>query len=141
MRTYSVQGQSTLDVLRRRHSPLTHFSESQAPGSALSASIAIARHRPLQSAFEPILQALLQSMDFQAVALRSKALRGLSAIVQVDPDVLGQSSVRQAFEARLSDTSPAVRDSAVDLIGKYMVQKPILASEYYPHIALRINVS
>ena len=80
-------------------------------------------------------------MDFQAVALRSKALRGLSAIVQVDPDVLALSNVRQAFEARLSDPSPAVRDSAVDLIGKYMVQKPNLAEEYYPHIALRVHVS
>lgn len=80
-------------------------------------------------------------MDFQAVTLRSKALRGLSAIVQVDPDVLALSNVRRAFEARLSDPSPAVRDSAVDLIGKYVVQKPNLAEEYYPFIALRVLVS
>lgn len=80
-------------------------------------------------------------MDFSAVALRAKALKGLSTIIQVDPDVLGLTQVRHAFEARLSDPSPAVREPAVDLIGKYMLLKPDLAAEYYPQIALRINVS
>lgn len=79
-------------------------------------------------------------MDLTAVALRAKALRGLSTIVSVDPDVLGLPQVRQAFEARLSDPSPAVREPAVDLVGKYMLQKPALAAEYYPHIALRVTV-
>lgn len=80
-------------------------------------------------------------MGLSAVGLRAKALKGLSTIVQVDPDVLALGSVRQAFEARLSDPSPAVREPAVDLVGKYMLQKPSLAEEYYPHIALRVNVS
>jgi cohesin loading factor subunit SCC2 len=34
-----------------------------------------------------------------------------------------------------------VRDAAVDLVGKYIVQKPALAAEYYRHIAERIEVS
>jgi cohesin loading factor subunit SCC2 len=34
-----------------------------------------------------------------------------------------------------------VRDIAVDLVGKYIVQKPSLATEYYRHIADRIEVS
>jgi cohesin loading factor subunit SCC2 len=45
------------------------------------------------------------------------------------------------LEDRLSDGSPAVRDIAVDLVGKYIVQKPTLATEYYRHIADRIEVS
>jgi hypothetical protein len=52
-----------------------------------------------------------------------------------------QPFVKVALEDRLSDNSPAVRDIAVDLVGKYIVQKPSLATEYYRHIADRINVS
>lgn len=52
-----------------------------------------------------------------------------------------QPAVSQAIEDRLSDTSPAVRDAAVELVGKYVVNKPNLAREYYPALSLRIGVS
>ncbi|WWC90225.1 uncharacterized protein L201_005158 [Kwoniella dendrophila CBS 6074] len=94
--------------------------------NATTASIAISRGRQLQNAIDPILLALLGVMDNPAVGLRSKALRGI-----------GSPQIRQALENRLSDPSPAVRDAAVELVGKYIVQKPKLAAEYYPHIAQR----
>jgi len=123
--------------------------------NALQASIALGRGRPLQSAFDPILRAIGASLDSTVVALRSKALRALGSIVTVDPDVLALVStaltgyvkadeepfVKEALEDRLSDGSPAVRDIAVDLVGKYIVQKPTLATEYYRHIADRVEVS
>lgn len=49
--------------------------------------------------------------------------------------------MKQAIDERLSDSSAAVRDAAVELVGKYVVQKPSLAVEYYPHLALRVSVS
>ena len=52
-----------------------------------------------------------------------------------------QPLVHQAFKNRLSDSSPAVRDASVELVGKYVVKTPALAAEYYPHIALRVSVS
>lgn len=39
------------------------------------------------------------------------------------------------------DSSPAVRDAAVELIGKYMVDSPEVAGDYYAKIADRIAVS
>lgn len=60
--------------------------------NAANASIAIARSRPLQSAFGPILGALVATMGVLTIALRSKALKGLSTIVTVDPDVLSNVS-------------------------------------------------
>ncbi|WVQ94119.1 hypothetical protein IAU59_001197 [Kwoniella sp. CBS 9459] len=104
---------------------------------ATQASIAASRGRPLQSAVDPILFALLGVMDNPAVGLRSKALRGIGAVLIVDPEVLGSPQIQQALEDRLADPSPAVRDAAVELIGKYIVQRPKLAAEYYPHIAQR----
>ena len=53
---------------------------------------------------------------------------------------LHESSVKQAIDERLSDSSAAVRDAAVELIGKYVVQKSSLAAEYYPDLALRVSV-
>jgi cohesin loading factor subunit SCC2 len=43
----------------------------------------------LQSAFDPILRALVGAMDLSVVDVRVKALRGLASIVVVDPEVLG----------------------------------------------------
>jgi cohesin loading factor subunit SCC2 len=49
----------------------------------------VSRGRSLQSAFEPILHALIGALDFSVVGMRAKALRGLSGIVVVDPEILG----------------------------------------------------
>lgn len=54
---------------------------------------------------------------------------------------MGQPYVKQALEDRLADPSPAVRDAAVELVGKYIVQKPSLAIDYYPLISARVTVS
>ena len=53
-------------------------------------------------------------------------------------DPLGQSSVRQAIENRLEDPSPSVREAAVELLGKYVVQKPNVAADYYEPLVKRI---
>ena len=49
-------------------------------------------------------------------------------------------NVRRAIEDHLLDNSSAVRDAAVELIGKYVVQRPELAGDYYERIADRIVV-
>jgi cohesin loading factor subunit SCC2 len=45
------------------------------------------------------------------------------------------------MEGHLPDSSPAVPDAAVELIGKYMVDSPEVARDYYGKIADRIAVS
>lgn len=39
------------------------------------------------------------------------------------------------------DSSPQVRDAAVELIGKYITDSPVVAGDYYQKIAERIAVS
>lgn len=48
--------------------------------------------------------------------------------------------MRNAIESHLLDSSAAVRDAAVELIGKYMIDSPVFASDYYQKIADRIAV-
>ncbi|KAG9123567.1 Sister chromatid cohesion protein 2 [Ceratobasidium sp. 392] len=92
----------------------------------------------LRNAFEPILSAILMSLDAPAVFMRTKALRALGLIVTKDPSILKQLNVRRAIESHLMDSSPAVRDAAVELIGKYLVLSPELVDDYYPQISNRI---
>ena len=48
--------------------------------------------------------------------------------------------MRRSIESHLLDSSPAVRDAAVELIGKYIIDFPQLAGNYYNKIADRIAV-
>lgn len=46
-----------------------------------------------------------------------------------------------ALQDRFADSSPAVRDAVIDLVGKYILLKPDVAYEYYPLISARVAVS
>lgn len=105
----------------------------------MEASLALSRSNPMQEAFKMLLHALTQYMDSSAVTQRSKALRGLTQVVLADPDILIDANVRLAIEDRLADASPSVRDAAVELIGKYVVQRSELAVTYFPHLSARVT--
>ncbi|CAE6432892.1 unnamed protein product [Rhizoctonia solani] len=92
----------------------------------------------LRNAFEPILSAIILALDAPAVFMRTKALRSLGLIITKDPSILKQTNVRRAIENHLMDSSPQVRDAAIDLIGKYLVLSPELVDDYYPQISSRI---
>ncbi|KAI8994107.1 hypothetical protein BD414DRAFT_481445 [Trametes punicea] len=92
----------------------------------------------LRNSFHPILTVVLQALDAPPVFMRTKALKALGQIVMSDPSVLSLSNVRRSIETHLLDSSPAVRDAAVELIGKYIIDSPKFASDYYQRIADRI---
>ncbi|KAF7357525.1 Sister chromatid cohesion protein [Mycena sanguinolenta] len=92
----------------------------------------------LRNSFQPILNAVLVALDAPAIFMRTKALRALGQIVTSDPSVLAEPNVRRAIESHLLDSSPAVRDAAVELIGKYMIESPEVAGDYYSKIADRM---
>ncbi|GAC94663.1 DNA repair and meiosis protein [Pseudozyma hubeiensis SY62] len=87
----------------------------------------------------PVLRDLLvEGLNNPLISNRSKALRGIDRIAQVDPDLLDEDSMRSAIEVRLRDSSNAVRDSAVALFGSYLLRKPQHIPKYYKQIAARI---
>lgn len=109
----------------------------------------------LRSSFNPILNTVIQALEAQPVFMRTKALKALGQIITSDPEILSavshvllgkyladdvQRNVRQSIEAHLLDSSPAVRDAAVELIGKYIIESPQLADNYYKQVADRIQV-
>ncbi|KAJ7164731.1 hypothetical protein C8R43DRAFT_1061973 [Mycena crocata] len=92
----------------------------------------------LKKSFQPILNVILNALDAPPIFMRTKALRALGQIVTSDPTILAESSVRRAIESHVADSSPAVRDAAVELIGKYMIDSPEVAGDYYNKIAERM---
>lgn len=92
----------------------------------------------LRNSFGPILNVVLLALDAPAVFMRTKALRALGQIVNSDSSILAAPNVRRAIESHLLDSSPAVRDAAVELIGKYMIEAPEVVGDYYTKIADRI---
>ncbi|KAJ7081353.1 hypothetical protein B0H15DRAFT_924231 [Mycena belliarum] len=92
----------------------------------------------LRNSFQPILNIILLALDAPLIFMRTKALRALGQIVTSDPTILAEPNVRHAIESHLLDSSPAVRDAAVELIGKYMIDSPEVAGDYYNKIADRM---
>ncbi|KAG9017932.1 Sister chromatid cohesion protein 2 [Tulasnella sp. 427] len=92
----------------------------------------------LSGAHDAILNVTLNCLDAPVVFMRTKGLRALGQIMNVDPDVLGKANVKQAIENHLHDLSPAVRDAAVELVSKYIAQSTDLTRDYYPVLADRI---
>ncbi|KAH9480188.1 Protein rad9 [Psilocybe cubensis] len=92
----------------------------------------------LRNSFNPILSIIVMALDAPAIFMRTKALRALGQIVTSDASILANANVRRGIESHLLDSSPAVRDAAVELIGKYMIESPEVAGEYYQKIADRM---
>lgn len=90
---------------------------------------------------EALIERILESCDGSVIAFRQKALKALGAIVEQDSSIFFQPNVRLAVEKRLMDSSPAVRDAALDMLGRYVVYNPELAVQYLPNIAERITDS
>jgi len=97
--------------------------------------------RDLQYALVHISKTILNCMSAPVVAQRTKAIRALGATIAVDPVLLNRGDIRKTIQDRISDSSPAVRDAAIDLVGKYIPDKPDVALQYYPSISSRIAVS
>lgn len=94
--------------------------------------------RALQSGLGFLFKGILSCLNAPVVAHRIKAIKAIGALVAVDPDYLIRSDVNKLLQDRISDSSPAVRDAAIDLIGKYIPDKPDVARQYYSSVSSRI---
>ncbi|KAF9541997.1 Sister chromatid cohesion protein 2 [Mortierella hygrophila] len=89
--------------------------------------------------FDMMLSRILMALEGGAITLRAKSLRALSLIVTGDYAVLSQLNVRRTIALRLQDQSPSVRDAALELVGKYMLQDAAIRKAYYDIVSDRIS--
>ncbi|XP_035208995.1 nipped-B-like protein isoform X2 [Stegodyphus dumicola] len=88
--------------------------------------------------FDLYLSQILQGLSETAVGIRSKAMKCLTLVVEVDPSILTRLDMQKAVHGRLLDCSTSVREATVDLLGKFILINPELINHYYDMLTDRI---
>jgi len=83
---------------------------------------------------------ILSVSSEQTVAIRTKSLRCLTMVVEADANVLARNDMQMWVQNSFLDQSTAVREAAVDLVGKYVLSCHDLIDKYYEMLSLRILV-
>jgi cohesin loading factor subunit SCC2 len=89
-------------------------------------------NRPFLKTFDVYLKQLAAVFQSEAgTNIRSKAMKCLCTVVEADPTILGRNDIKSCVQVGLTDKSVSVREAAIDLIGRYIVQKQLLILQYY----------
>ncbi|XP_073999685.1 nipped-B cohesin loading factor [Rhodnius prolixus] len=98
----------------------------------------LASKRPFSQSFDVYLKHILKVLTETSVLIRTKAMKCLTSIVEVDPGVLGLKEMQLGVSHSFLDHSTSVREAAVDLVGKFILSRPELISTYYDMLSARI---
>ena len=96
----------------------------------------IVHHNNIYYLFLQILFVLTES----SIAIRTKAMKCLTMVVEADPAVLGRNDMQRGVRLSFLDQSTSVREAAVDLVGKFVLSRPELIDKYYDMLSTRILV-
>ncbi|RHY34074.1 hypothetical protein DYB32_001167 [Aphanomyces invadans] len=83
-------------------------------------------HRELCQHFDQMLMAIMAFLTRGQPTFRARVLKALMMIVDSDPLLMGDDHLHQAITLSLSDEATSVRQSAVELVGKYIGLQPML---------------
>lgn len=98
----------------------------------------LASKRSFSQSFDKYLQKIILVVREQSIAIRTKAMKCLAMIVEVDPSILKRKDMQMGVNQKFLDTSISVREAAVDLVGKYVLTSPDLIDQYYDMLSKRI---
>ncbi|XP_063929333.1 nipped-B-like protein isoform X2 [Zophobas morio] len=98
----------------------------------------LASKRYFSQSFDLYLKAILIVLKETSIAIRTKAMKCLTMIVEADPSVLGRHDMQMGVNHSFLDHSTSVREAAVDLVGKFVLSRPELIDKYYEMLSNRI---
>ncbi|GAB0086695.1 Nipped-B protein [Sergentomyia squamirostris] len=98
----------------------------------------LSSRRSFSQSFDLYLRQIIKVVWEQSIAIRTKAIKCLGNIVEVDPSILTRKDMQLGVNNKFLDQSIAVREAAVDLIGKYILTSPELIEQYYDMLSARI---
>ncbi|XP_043483763.1 nipped-B-like protein [Leptopilina heterotoma] len=98
----------------------------------------LASKRSFSQSFDRYLMQILQVLTESSIAIRTKAMKCLTMIVEADPSVLGRNEMQMGVKHSFLDHSTSVREAAVDLVGKFILSRPELIDKYYDMLSSRI---
>jgi cohesin loading factor subunit SCC2 len=85
---------------------------------------------PIFKSYEILLQGIVYLMDDKNASFRVKAIKSLRATVELDVSILQRPVIQKSLRMALVDKSPSVRESVIDLIGKYSLKAELMKSYY-----------
>ena len=144
----SIPAASTQELTKRLTSVIkdTHWLQNEFDFARVStedgrfASVLITLHLPFGRAFNRIFSLLLASMGGDQASLRSKSLKSIEQLLEMDPSILDRGNfVMGNIVKCLTDTSTQVRDSALGLITKCLGLRPRLDSEVCDRVIQRAH--
>ncbi|XP_041356628.1 nipped-B-like protein isoform X2 [Gigantopelta aegis] len=94
--------------------------------------------RPFAQSFDIYLTQILKVLSETSVAVRTKAMKCLTAVVEADPGILARSDMKRGVHGRFLDQSTSVREAAIELLGKFILIRPELIPQYYDMLSERI---
>ncbi|KAI4727611.1 hypothetical protein E4T49_04666 [Aureobasidium sp. EXF-10728] len=102
------------------------------------AAVLMTMNLPFCRAFNKIFSKLLGTMAGDQASLRSKSLKSIEQLLEMDPTVLDQGTFFINSIIRcLADNSTQVRDSALGLIAKCLSLRPKLDTMLYERVIMR----
>ncbi|GBM90286.1 Nipped-B-like protein [Araneus ventricosus] len=129
-----------LTVIKKQEPPKVNMKEEEhidyKTAELISQYLASARH--FSKSFDLYLSQILRVLSETAVAVRTKAMKCLTLVVEADPSILSRPDMQKGVHGRLLDHSTSVREAAVDLLGKFILIRPELISQYYEMLTERI---
>ncbi|GFT58052.1 nipped-B-like protein [Nephila pilipes] len=129
-----------LSVIKKQEPPKVNMKEEEhiefKTAELISQYLASTRH--FSKSFDLYLSQILRVLSETAVAVRTKAMKCLTLVVEADPSILSRPDMQKGVHGRLLDHSTSVREAAVDLLGKFILIRPELISQYYEMLTDRI---
>lgn len=98
----------------------------------------LASKRRFSQSFDIYLKKIILVVREPVVAIRTRAMKCLGNIVEVDQSILTRKDMQIGVAQKLLDAAISVREAAVDLVGKYILTDRELVDQYYEMIAPRI---
>ncbi|KAL7534879.1 hypothetical protein ACHAXR_010105 [Thalassiosira sp. AJA248-18] len=120
------------------------FQQSHRPASYLTDDgnqrimLSLVASSELSVSFPRLLGVLLRLMADKIASLRKLSLKAFLTIVNVDPALMTQPSVRKEVSRCFHDEAISVREAAVSLVGDYVLQSPNLAAAFHAPLLERM---
>ncbi|RCI02117.1 Sister chromatid cohesion protein 2 [Rhizopus stolonifer] len=117
--------------------PQHEFPEMARSDYALLTEL-LASRQTLYTSYKFILSEILACLEKDAVVYRTKALKAIGKIAVEVPEILEDKRISKVVVQRVHDTSPSVRDAAIDVLAKYLHRSSTVPDQLYQVISSRI---
>lgn len=106
--------------------------------SAMRINHVLALARPFCQSFDQLLVRLLALLGQDQATWRARVMKAFASIIECDPMLMAEDTVKQAVVGRFQDEAISVREAAVALVGRYILYKPGLFEKYYDALMERL---